>query len=217
MSSHKPENIRVEDYLTTIYRLEEALDEARITDISRELKVSPATVSKIIGKLEERNLVIRVKYRGVKLTEKGRSLAERIIRKHRIAEVFLLKILGFDEVESHQYAHYLEHLPDIIVERMYESVGKPPLCPHGNKIPGTTSTMPKLIKLTETQPHQVCIVKRIAGEFADVLEYVHGIGIKVGASISVLKHTDERIIVKLQNNSESEIPFYIARFIYVEC
>jgi|YelNatPaOPRAMG01_1025707.scaffolds.fasta_scaffold15063_4 DtxR family Mn-dependent transcriptional regulator len=217
MTSYKPEYARMEDYLTTIYRLEEALEEARISDISRELRVSPATVSKIIGKLEEKSLVIRVKYKGVKLTEKGRNLAEKIIRKHRIAEVFLLKILGFNEVEAHRYAHHLEHLPDIVVEKIYEAVGKPPVCPHGNRIPGASIAASKLTRLINAQPLKTCVVKRIAGEFTDVLEYVYNAGIKVNEEIVVLKLTDKSVMVKLSNDSRHEIPTYIARFIYVEC
>ena len=84
----------VEDYLVTIYRLEEAFGMARTTIIAKELNVKPGTVSKIVSKLELKGLVERTKYRGVKLTKEGRRIAEKIVWKHRIIERFLYDYVG---------------------------------------------------------------------------------------------------------------------------
>ncbi|MEM2024730.1 MAG: metal-dependent transcriptional regulator [Desulfurococcaceae archaeon] len=130
---------RYEDYLVTIYRLEEALGEAKTSDIARELKVSPATVSKVIRQLESKGFVKREKYHYVKLIGRGRKIAELVVRKHRIAEVFLSNILGFNELDSHSYAHYLEHLPDVVIEKLYAYTNYPQYCPHGNDIPSPSS------------------------------------------------------------------------------
>lgn len=219
MSKPETARARLEDYLTTIYRLEEAFGSARTTDISRELKVSPATVSKIIKKMEDVDLVKRERYRYIKLTNTGKKIAEEIVRKHRIAEVFLLKVLGFNELESHLYAHHLEHLPDVIIERMFTVVGKPALCPHGNSIPGVISKgkVEELVNLNNTRKGQVCTIKKIAGEFADVLEYIYNTGMRIFDSIIIVEHTNKEIIVELKDKRRVEIPSYFARFVYVKC
>ncbi|MEM1526331.1 MAG: metal-dependent transcriptional regulator [Ignisphaera sp.] len=208
---------RVHDYLTTIYRLEEALGIAKTTEISKELGVSPATVSKIIKKLEERNLVKRVKYKYIKLTEEGRKIAEQIIRKHRISEVFLVNILGFNEIDAHIYAHYLEHLPDIIIEKMYNITGKPGKCPHGNPIPGIIQLANKLVNLSNTKKDQKCTIHQIAGEFLEILRYLYNLGIKIGDTTRVLEHTNREVILEINETLHVKIPIYIARYIFVKC
>lgn len=208
---------RVHDYLTTIYRLEEALGIAKTTEISKELGVSPATVSKIIKKLEERNLVKRVKYKYIKLTEEGRKIAEQIIRKHRISEVFLVNMLGFNEIDAHIYAHYLEHLPDIIIEKMYNATGKPSKCPHGNPIPGITQLANKLISLSNTKKDQKCTIYQIAGEFLEILRYLHNLGIRIGDTTRVLEHTNKEVVLEINETLRVEIPIYLARYVFVKC
>ncbi|MEM1645560.1 MAG: metal-dependent transcriptional regulator [Ignisphaera sp.] len=208
---------RVQDYLTTIYRLEEALGVAKTTDISKELGVAPATVSKIIKKLGERNLVERVKYKYVKLTEEGKKMAEQIIRKHRISEVFLAHLLGFNEIEAHLYAHYLEHLPDIIIEKIYNVTGRPSKCPHGNPIPGVTESIEELISLNDVKDNQKCVIQRIAGEFLEILKYLYDLGIRIGTTIQRIEHTGKSVVLELEETSRVEIPIYFARYVFVKC
>jgi len=133
------------DYLLTIYRLEEVFGEARTVEISKMLKVTPATVSKTIKRLAEAGYVVWTPYEGVKLTEAGRRLAERAVRKHRTAEHFLANRLGFGLEEVHRLAHMLEHMPDEFFEKLYEFLGRPSKCPHGNPIPGS-ETPPEVLE-----------------------------------------------------------------------
>lgn len=217
MKQSKHDGIRVEDYLTTIYRFEEAFGYARTTDISKELRISPATVSKVVKKLEEKDYVKRVKYKHIQLTENGRRIAEQIIKKHRIAETFLYRVLGFNELESHYYAHDLEHLPDIVIEKLYEISGKPLTCPHGNKIPGVESTKEELANLIYVRKNTLCVIKKIAGEFIDVLEFLHNIGLAMESALTIVDSTEHSLIVKLNERLIKEIPIHIARFVYVKC
>lgn len=209
--------VRLEDYLTTIYRFEEALGIVRTTDISRELGVSPATVSKIIKKLEDKNLVKRVKYKYVQLTDEGKRIAEQIIRKHRIAEAFLYTVLGFNELDSHRYAHHLEHLPDVIIERIFDVIGRPSRCPHGNIIPGGETIDEALVSLDNIENSKICTIKRIAGELINVLEHLYKLGVTINSTIIVIEHTDRSVIIELINGLRVEIPNYFARFVFAKC
>jgi len=134
------ENKHIEDYLRAIYKLEETHGIARTSMIAQELGVKPATVTKMLEKLARLGLVTWEPYRGVKLTEIGREIAKRIVRRHRIAECFFYHMLGFDPVKSHIYAHLVEHLPDEVFDRLYELLGRPSRCPHGSPIPSIESS-----------------------------------------------------------------------------
>ena len=218
MSSYtSSKKTRFEDYITTIYRLEEIFNYARLTDISRELGTTPGTVSKVISRLESEELVKRVRYRYVTLTEKGRAIAERVIRKHRIAELFLSRLLGFDEYESHLYAHYMEHLPEKILDRIYSLLGEPVQCPHGNKIPGVEVNVESLPTLNNAPIGRECIVKRIAGEFTSTLKTMQDLGIYMNTTLTVLDQGGDKVVVKTSDSRIINVPRHTARFIFVEC
>lgn len=218
MTQWKKIGPRLEDYLTTIYRFEEVFGYAKTTELSRELKISPATVSKVIRKLEENRYVTRIKYRRIQLTNLGRDIARRIIRKHRIAEFFLYKVLGFNELESHRYAHYMEHLPDEIVEKIYDLIGKPHTCPHGNPVPGVeVAETTSLIDLASIETSSICVIKKLAGEFIEVLEFAHSIGLRIGDRVKILYRSNRQIDISIDDRSTVNIPVHIARYIYVYC
>ncbi len=124
----------LEDYLTTIYRLQLVHGIARTTYVAKALGVKPGTVTKVVQRLEKAGLVKVTKFKGIELTDKGLEIARKIIRKHRILEVFLSEYLGFDPLKSHELAHKMEHLPEEVIEAIYERMGKPKVCPHGNPI-----------------------------------------------------------------------------------
>ena len=208
----------IEDYLVTIYRLEEAFGVARTTIIAKELNVKPGTVSKIISKLELKGLVERTKYRGVKLTEEGRRIAEKIVWKHRIIERFLHDYVGLDPIKAHDYAHLMEHLPDEIIERIYDRLGRPPTCPLGNPIPG--APLPQELRvakpLTEVNPPSCVKVIRIAGVLKDGLEVLLNLGLMIGDVLNVVYVSNSQVIVNIVGkNKVVEIPSKYARMVYV--
>ena len=208
----------VEDYLVTIYRLEEAFGIARTTIIAKELNVKPGTVSKIISKLELKGLVERTKYRGVKLTKEGRKIAEKIVWKHRIIERFLYDYVGLDPIKAHDYAHLMEHLPDEIIERIYDKLGRPPTCPLGNPIPG--SPLPQELRvakpLTEADLASCVKVVRIAGVLKEGLKVLLDLGLMIGVILNIVYVSNSHVVVDIMDkNKIVEIPSKYARMIYV--
>ncbi len=208
----------IEDYLVTIYRLEEVFGVARTTIIASELNVKPGTVSKILSKLEMQGLVERVKYRGVKLTDKGRSIAEKIVWKHRVIERFLYDYVGLDPIKSHDYAHLMEHLPDEVVEKIYEKLGKPPTCPLGNPIPG--SPIPDELKaskpLNEADKASCVKIIRIAGVLKEGLKTILDLGLMVGSVLHIVYVSQSHVVVDIVDKGKIvEVPSKYARMIYV--
>jgi len=195
----RDENVVLQDYLSTIYRLEEIYGIAKTGMIASELDVTPATVTKMLTRLSRLGLVSYDKYRGAILTDRGRLIAESIIRKHRICEYFLKFILDFSISEAHRYAHIMEHLPDIIIEKIFELSGRPKFCPHGNPIPGTDHIATKQredFSLEDAPDLSEVKVVRILGELKKTLEFLERIGIDIGTVLKVEGRDQKNIYVR---------------------
>ncbi len=173
----------MEDYIITIYRLEEVFGIARTSAIAREMGVKPATVTKIVGWLVREGLATTEKYRGTRLTPKGREVAERILKKHRILEAFLHR-LGFDSYKSHILAHRLEHIPDEVVNAIYEFLGRPETCPHGNPIADVE--VPSEPRLCDLQPGVRARIVRILGELRHVMSVLNEYGCWRGDEVELV-------------------------------
>lgn len=138
MSGPRRPSIAREDYLQTILQLDEEnvpVIQARLVE---RLEVSPPSVSEAIRSLEDDGLVEVVERKRISLTDSGREQAEKIVRRHRVAERILTDLLSLPWHEAHLEAHRLEHgLSDRVVDAALEVLGHPTTCPHGSPIPGS--------------------------------------------------------------------------------
>ncbi len=140
MKSQKKITVSKEDYLKAIWNLSERgleeKSEAATKDLSAMLDVSPPAVSKMLKQMELQSLVAHTPYYGVRLTGKGREIALRIVRRHRLLELFLTKILDYDLNSVHDEAERLEHhISDEFEQKIDALLGFPEKCPHGSPIP----------------------------------------------------------------------------------
>lgn len=127
----------VENYLTEILRLEETGDQATTSVLADRLQVARPSVTGMLKRLADAELVDHQRYRGARLTVRGRRVALAVIRRHRLVETFLVDILGMPEHRVHEEAHRLEHaLSDDVVDRLDMWLGRPRQDPHGRPIPG---------------------------------------------------------------------------------
>lgn len=130
-----------EDYLKAIWslserRAESGKSEAGTNDLAVLLGVSPPAVSRMLKQMERQSLVAYTPYYGVRLTEKGREVALRIVRRHRLLELFLAEILKYDSQQVHDEAERLEHhISEEFEEKIDQLLGFPKKCPHGSPIP----------------------------------------------------------------------------------
>jgi DtxR family transcriptional regulator, Mn-dependent transcriptional regulator len=126
----------VEDYLKAIYHLSSQGGFAATSDIAGMLAVAPPSVSGMIRRLSDTGLIEHVPYRGVQLTNQGRRAALRMIRRHRVLELYLTERLGYDWDGVHDEAERLEHaVSDGLIDRMARALGEPRYDPHGAPIP----------------------------------------------------------------------------------
>lgn len=129
-----------EDYLKAIWTLSERPDDERASagtnDLATELQVSPPAVSKMLKQMEQQSLVAHIPYYGVSLTDKGRAVALKIVRRHRLLELFLFEVLKYPSDTVHDEAEKLEHhISDEFENRIDALLGFPTKCPHGSPIP----------------------------------------------------------------------------------
>ncbi len=125
-----------EDYLRTIYALEEEIQPVIAARVAEEVGVTPSTMVSTLRRLEREGYLKVLRRKEIHLTAEGRQVAERILRRHFLLERFLTDLLGLDWVKAHQEAHRLEHAVSQEVEdRLAKLLGYPTTCPHGNPIP----------------------------------------------------------------------------------
>lgn len=130
-----------EDYLKAIWSLSERQadekSDALTRDLAEHLQVSPPAVSRMLKQMEQQSLVAHNPYYGVRLTEKGREVALKVVRRHRLLELFLAQILKYDLDAVHDEAERLEHhISEEFEAKIDALLGYPKFCPHGSPIPG---------------------------------------------------------------------------------
>ncbi len=179
----------IEDYLKTIWL--SAQDGPVATSvIAVALGVSDASVSGMLAKLSELELVRHTRYHGTLLTPAGEQQALRLVRRHRLIETFLIEYLGFSWDEVHSEAESLEHtVSDRFTERLSARLGHPTHDPHGDPIPGADGTLPDTpdVPLAELQVGQTLKVARLKTQEADVLAYLAELSIQPGHVLCVSK------------------------------
>ena len=126
----------VENYIKNIYLLQEAEGKVGTSLLSDKLNVSPASATDMLKRLADDGIIVHKRYKGASLTEKGNALALKIIRRHRLWELFLHKVLKFEWHELHEEAERLEHsTSDALEARLDAYLGFPTVDPHGHDIP----------------------------------------------------------------------------------
>ncbi|MDI6694574.1 MAG: metal-dependent transcriptional regulator [Anaerolineales bacterium] len=214
----------IEDYLKTIYMITRSHERATTNQIAEALEVTPASVTGMIKKLSRTNppLVEYQRHRGVVLTPYGNQVALEILRHHRLIELFLHQILGFEWDEVHEEADRLEHvISEEFEERMALALGNPSIDPHGDPIPSRDLQMPETSNrmLIELRPPQQATISRVASADAELLRYLSSRGLTPQARLYVLEYSpfDYNMTIRIEGQEQVIVlgP-QITRQIYVQ-
>jgi DtxR family Mn-dependent transcriptional regulator len=172
-----------EEYCEAIYELHEDDVEVIQARIAERLGVSRPAVSEMIKRMEAERLVTSGGGQ-IRLSERGRELAESVVRRHRLAERFLTDILGLSWAEAHKEAGKWEHVISPVVEAAIDRLlGAPTTCPHGNPIPGSTYRAPDARRLSDLDVGTEFTVSRIPEELEftpGLLEFLEASAIQPG-------------------------------------
>ena len=175
--------------------------------IANEIGTSAASVSDMIKKLQEKELIKHEKYKGVELTSKGAKLATSIIRKHRLWETFLVNKLDFSWGEVHDVAEQLEHIKSTdLVDKLDLFLGFPKFDPHGEPIPTKEGEIPNsnTIPLNELTPRTKGNVMGVSMDEKAFLDYLTQLDISIGTKIELLEKIafDKSISIKIENKTQ---------------
>ena len=178
-----------ENYLKTIYHLTTNSDAEISTNAIAEMMMTKASsVTDMLKKLAEKDLVNYKKYQGVSLTDKGKLAAKMIVRKHRLWEVFLVEKLDFPWDEVHDIAEQLEHIKsDQLIDKLDDFLGNPTEDPHGDPIPDAKGKIIKVEKLllSELSENQIGICVGVKDSSPEFLKYLDKNKIALGVSVKV--------------------------------
>ena len=181
----------MEDYLKAIYVLQsEDGPPVATSAVAEYLGKTPPTVTSMMEKLADRGLIEREKYRGVELTEEGRTVALEVIRHHRIVEAYLAEHLDYDWADVHEEADTLEHhISEELERRMAAVLENPEVDPHGDPIP-TESLDPVeeagAARLAEFEEGNRVVVSRVPHRNQEELDYLSDAGITPGTELEIV-------------------------------
>ena len=194
-----------ENYLKAIYKLSLTKGVAVSTNyIASQVNTKAATVTDMLKKLADKNLIVYQKYQGVTLTDSGKKTALAIVRKHRLWEFFLVEKLRFKWDEVHDIAEQLEHIrSDELINELDRFLGFPKFDPHGDPIPDKNGkmTQSKSSPLSSIKHKNKLVVKGVEDHSKAFLQYLNKTGIFLGDTISLSKTIDydKSVEVSLKN------------------
>src|ERR1700681_530253 len=187
----QPPSEVVSHYLEAIYYMWSEGEPLRSARLADWLGVSRPTVTVAVRRMAGYGMVRMNKRKEIELTASGRRAAEAIVRRHRIMERWLTDGLGLDWVTADEEAARLEHAVSEVVERrLYEVLGRPTTCPHGNPIPGYSKAVPREVRLASLEAGRRASVSRVSEvaerEAPTLLTYLHERGVTRGRDIPVI-------------------------------
>lgn len=185
-------SLTVENYLKSILQLtgQDSRQSVSTGQLAQTLSVSPGTVTSMLKTLDESGLATHRPYAGVSLTPAGRQLAVRVLRRHRLIELFLVRTLSLTWDQVHEEAEHMEHaMSDFVVDRIDAFLGFPATDPHGDPIPQADGSLRAQNRDCEPLVEcdagaRVCIV-RVLNQQSDFLRYLSDAGLELGARIVV--------------------------------
>jgi DtxR family Mn-dependent transcriptional regulator len=210
-----------ENYLKIIYHLSLKSEAVVSTNaIANVMDSKPSSVTDMVQKLAEKDLVSYKKYQGVSLTEKGKKAAVNIIRKHRLWEVFLVEKLHFSWDEVHDIAEQLEHIKsEQLTNRLDEFLNFPTEDPHGDPIPNKNGEIPKLTRqlLADAPLQQNLICVGVKDSSSSFLQYLNKQNISLGTTLQITEKEEFDKSLKLVIDDEQmTVSHMVANNIFVK-
>lgn len=212
-------NEAIEDYLKAIYEIQREKGKVATTVLAERLRIQPASVTGMIKRLSEMNLLTYERYQGVMLSSAGKKIALEVIRHHRLVELFLAEALGVPWDKVHEEAEKWEHiLSEELEERIDALLGYPTHDPHGAPIPnrnGDVAEHPKMV-LADLEVSQSAAIVEVNDHDPELLRYLGSMELYPNTEFVVLDVApfDGPIKIKIQS-TELTLGNKVARQIYV--
>lgn len=209
-----------ENYIKSIYHLQQAKATVMTNELADHLQSSPASITDMLKKLNTRKIVHYRPYRGFRLTQQGNKVALGIIRRHRLWEYFLAEKLNFSWDEVHEVAEQLEHVSSKkLIDKLDEYLGFPKFDPHGDPIPDMNGKIEpiKQVTLCEWPIHEKSIVVQVMDQSTDQLSLLQQKKINIGSRIEILKKNefDGSMEIRIEKENPVSISDQLSKTILV--
>jgi DtxR family Mn-dependent transcriptional regulator len=200
-------SLTVENYVKTIYQIAASQETGSATtgQIAAALGVSPGTVTSMLKTLDAARLATHRPYEGVALTRAGRVLALRMIRRHRLIELFLLRTLDMTWDEVHDEAEHMEHaVSDLLIDRIDAYLGRPEVDPHGDPIPRADGRPPVAGEDGPARSLATCgagesfRLARVLDQSSEFLRYLTQCGLALGTVGAVERNPDGAGLMRIR-------------------
>ena len=183
-----------EEYLQTLFWLQEAGLPMTGANVARAMQLSPPTVHEMIGRLERDGYITRAGDKSISFTDTGAEHAEGVVRRHRLIERFLTDVLGIPWDEVHEEAERLEHaMSPVLEERMLAAIGDAKTCPHGHPI--VAGTRIEGVPLADVAEGATVKVLRLENEAEDLLHYLKDAGLDPGLEATVRGDEGDEVVL----------------------
>ena len=183
-----------EEYLQSLFWLQEAGLPMTSANVSRAMQLSAPTVHEMVGRLERDGYITRADDKSISFTVSGAGHAEGIVRRHRLIERFLTDVLGIPWDEVHEEAERLEHaMSPVLEERMLAAIGDAKTCPHGHPI--VAGTRIQGVPLADVEEGATIKVLRFENEAEELLHYLREAGLEPGLQGTLAERDEERVVV----------------------
>ena len=216
-----------ENYLVSIFQLEELGIRVTPTNLAAQLKRLPAgeglgtslpSVGGMLRRLVRERLVSTPPGSDIELTKRGRVAAEHIVRRQRLAKLMVVELLGLEPYKAYEEAHRLEHaISEELAEKISERLGHPTTCPFGHPIPGSGFVRDRLtVPMEKVTSGTTVKIDRIPEEDRDLLEYFVGSGVMPGVTAVVTEAAPYRGVVSVRTESgDAVVSYEVAQRIWV--
>jgi DtxR family Mn-dependent transcriptional regulator len=208
-----------EDYLKQILLLQGRRGKVGTKELANRLGVRPASVTEMVGRLAQLELVEHRPYKGVTLTSSGRRVAMEMVRHHRLLETYLVQELGYSWDEVHEEAERLEHvISERFEARIAEAMGHPTHDPHGDPIPDAELTMPvdgNRVRLDALAAGERGELVRVGVQDRQNLGVLEDSDLSLGQTLEVVGSETDSIRIRV-SGTEIDLPADLARRLWIE-
>lgn len=176
-------------YAAEIYRLQQDYERVPLSLLGEVVEVSPQAISIMVQRMRKLGYLDYEPYRGVNLTATGQRIAMPALRRHRLVEVFLVRVMQYDWAAAHELADgFQQGVNDEIEDRIDTLTGHPNRCPHGEPIPSKEGVMPVVVDkvLVEVPSGSDCVVSRVRTHDSDKLRYIAELNLVPGTPFHLL-------------------------------
>ena len=220
MTEEKQVSPAMQRYAAEVFRIQQDVPQVSLSHLAEHVESSPQAIARMVKRLTDSGFATYEPYRGVRLTSAGERIAMPALRRHRLGEVFLVKVMGYDWASAHELTDLFERgINEELEDRMDELTGHPSRCPHGEPIPDKEGkiTYPDDGPLVAQEAGMRCRLSRVRTHDLDKLRYIANLGLVPGVEFILVSRAPFNGPLRLQfERNDQVIGYELASSLWVE-